>query len=383
MAHLAHTLTDTQVQIDEFSHSGTSLQSEKTWLYVRIYCPSAMSDDVIMELVHPAVSELRAHHLIEQFFFIRYNEGGNHIRLRVYGKRHVVLGPVRLYLNRQIEQFFAAHGQVVHGPSDNGPDGMDDPCWQPWQPYEIRRPMHSFEYDRYLPELSRYGGTYGLRTSERHFEQSSDTVLRVLAHERAGHGSRHNAALLLMEASLDAFGLSDAEKIEALARQTCYWLRSQWLTIDHVHWFAREYERLRRQLSALLPIGISPAAQCRSRITWGPVVQQWREEVQEIHRELVDLEYQGLLTTSRPALLLFYIHMLCNRLGITPPNEACLAYLMHRHYAEQLDLPAMDFFNSPPAKLDRLIAPMVDSAREDRETMKRLAQLAKMQTATR
>jgi hypothetical protein len=40
--------------------------------------------------------------------------------------------------------------------------------------------------------------------------------------------------------------------------------------------------------------------------------------------------------------LLSYLHMLCNRLGIFPREEACLAYLLHRSYAEQLGLPPLD-----------------------------------------
>ena len=83
--------------------SAPAPRRERTWLYVRIYCPPALHDDAILHLIQPAVDELKARGRIERAFFIRYNEGGNHLRLRVLGRREDVLRHARNYLNQQIE----------------------------------------------------------------------------------------------------------------------------------------------------------------------------------------------------------------------------------------------------------------------------------------
>jgi|GEM_PF-3625048 thiopeptide-type bacteriocin biosynthesis protein len=380
MANVVLTPAPARAWIKRNLYSSTRPPRAHTWLYVRIYCPPAMNDDVILHLIRPAISELRAQNLIARFFFIRYCEGGNHIRLRVYGRHHIVLGPVRMYLNEQIERFFAERGYILNGPSDPGPDGMDDLLWQPWQPHGVQRPVVSYEYDRYLPETSRYGGREGLHISERHFEQSSAIAFRILEHERAGHGTRQNAALLLMEAATDAFGLSPEEKVTAFARQSCYWIRSRWLTINDAHWFNREYERFRRPLSLLIPHTNQTSIEHRGRVTWSSIVQQWHREMAEIYQELLSIQRQGRLITPISTLLLFYTHMLCNRLGITPPYEACLAYLLHRHYAEQSGLPILDFLTTPTEKLDELIAPMVAASHEDRQAIEQIIALLQRTT---
>ena len=195
---------------------------DHTWLYVRIYCHPKMSDDIILHILRPVEKELRKRGLITQFFFIRYIEGGYHLRVRFYGTRQALLHSSRTYINTQISQFFAQCGNVIDEPYDQGPDGMDDAQWQPWQPHKVQRPMPSYEYDRYDPETDRYGGPDGLLISEQHFQQSSYTAFRILEHERMGLGPRQNAMLLLMEATAAAFGFSDRQKLDAFGRQFAY-----------------------------------------------------------------------------------------------------------------------------------------------------------------
>ncbi|MFA6275596.1 MAG: thiopeptide-type bacteriocin biosynthesis protein [Pedobacter sp.] len=51
------------------------------WLYYEIYCHPRRGDQLLVEYIRPF---LKVHHqLIEKCFFIRYNENGEHIRLRI------------------------------------------------------------------------------------------------------------------------------------------------------------------------------------------------------------------------------------------------------------------------------------------------------------
>lgn len=353
--------------------SAPAPRRERTWLYVRIYCPPALHDDAILHLIQPAVDELKARGRIERAFFIRYNEGGNHLRLRVLGRREDVLRHARNYLNQQIEAFFAAHGEIVAGPLDTGPDGMDDPRWSPRQPYSVQRPLYSYEYDRYIPEYNRYGGGLGLLVSERHFDASSHITFQVLARARRFRGSRQTAALFLMVGACAAFGMSDEEKVDAFARQSCYWVRSRLLTPTHMRWFDETYQRQQETLRRLFSLAQPSAVESRSGAFWLPIVEQWQRNLSATYDELLALKRQGKLEAPLSVVALFYIHMLCNRLGILPPEEACLAYILHRHYAEQLGQSPLDFLNTSEDELDEAIAPMMSLALADRETVKRLS----------
>jgi thiopeptide-type bacteriocin biosynthesis protein len=335
-------LDSTAMHVGGWSSLDSCLPSRSTWLYVRIYCPAAMSDDIVLHLMRPLEMELRAREYITRFFFIRYLEGGYHLRLRFYGERQALSGPVRARLNEEIARYFSERGYAVNEPLDWGPDGMDDPHWQPLLPPDARRPTPSYEYDRYDPEVERYGGQQGLLVSEEHFQQSSYTAFAVIEHERAGHGPRQNAALLLMEAAAEAFGMDDRQKLDAFGRQFSYWVPSLWVTAEHLHQFAGEYDRFRSHLCRLLPTSRSMAAEHRSRTTWHSIVYRWRAEMSSLYHQLTALERRGALQVPPPDLLLSYLHMLCNRLGIFPREEACLAYLLHRSYAEQLGLPPLD-----------------------------------------
>ncbi|MEA9415085.1 thiopeptide-type bacteriocin biosynthesis protein [Flavobacterium sp. PL02] len=52
------------------------------WLYYKIYCGHYSADLVLAESILPIVNELVQKGLIVQWFFIRYNDPNNHLRLR-------------------------------------------------------------------------------------------------------------------------------------------------------------------------------------------------------------------------------------------------------------------------------------------------------------
>jgi len=53
----------------------------KEWLYFEIYCHQQRSDQILTEVIAPFLSTYTG--LVKSWFFIRYNENGNHIRFRV------------------------------------------------------------------------------------------------------------------------------------------------------------------------------------------------------------------------------------------------------------------------------------------------------------
>lgn len=312
-------------------------QDTEDWLYVRISCQPAEADSVLLDLVAPLAQRLWEQHLLRQGFFIRYFEGGHHLRVRFFGEQRNLLGPVRAQIDERICAYFAGSQPRVSGPLDQGPEGIGDRSWQPRYATNTPRPFPSYEYQRYEPEVERYGGPQGLRVSEQHFAFSSALALRIIAREREGNGSRRNAALLLLNASAESFQL-DAEQRAASFEQ--FYLRRRalaWRTPPDESNLEQEYMRNRAQLGLLLPDDPRTPIH-RGRAAWLALVEEWQNQVGETHKLLQHLQEQKQLSTPLIVMLSAYIHMLCNRLGIYPREEAYLCYLLYRTYTERLAL---------------------------------------------
>jgi thiopeptide-type bacteriocin biosynthesis protein len=54
------------------------------WLYYKIYCGSYSADVVLIESILPIVEELQQRNLIDQWFFLRYHDPKNHLRVRFH-----------------------------------------------------------------------------------------------------------------------------------------------------------------------------------------------------------------------------------------------------------------------------------------------------------
>lgn len=54
------------------------------WLYYKIYCGSYSADAVLIESILPIAKELQKRKLIDHWFFIRYNDPKNHLRVRFH-----------------------------------------------------------------------------------------------------------------------------------------------------------------------------------------------------------------------------------------------------------------------------------------------------------
>ena len=309
-----------------------SPSSASTWLYLCLYCSPSTSEEFLATILGPAEKRLREQSLIERFFFIRYLEGGYHLRIRFFGTRAHLLTSVRAHLNEQIREFFAERDYTIGEPLDDGPNGMEDDLWLPHSAPQTSRPIPSYEYNRYEPEVERYGGEVGLLLSEDHFQQSSYVAMRVMEYEQIGRRSRYNAIFLLMQAAFEAF---HRDILTGFQRQFTYWASSVWVTPQHQQQYTKEFARYKSTLAHLFhqKEPISP-----SKAVWQHIVEPWHREMCQLYLHLCTLSDQGLLSTPITDLLVYYLHMLCNRLGVLPSEEACLAYMAYMSYCEQTEL---------------------------------------------
>ena len=285
-------------------------------------------------------------------FFLRYADGGYHVRLRLQGERSTLQQRVRPFLDNAISRFFLQEQDAL----------------RLTLPETSTAALRAGEWVRdanYEPEYAKYGGHHGIPVSEAHFGVSSDVAIEVISAEKQQLLRRTTAAIDLINLLLHAFTPHRAEHAFILKAYTGYWLTQIYgKNADAVYKkmessFQRQRPVLRKRLYSETNTLHSPQLQ--------PLFDGWRTHCNSTVQALVELEQNGVLPdrigarsphgqqllhgvptitrTPNVALLLLpnYLHMLNNRLGITPLKEAQLTHLMYRTIESEHGIAVNDY----------------------------------------
>jgi thiopeptide-type bacteriocin biosynthesis protein len=299
-----------------------SSSSDREWLGVHLsfdgWIYGGTCDRVLVELVAPLVVAVRGRCLAERYFFVRYGEGGPHIRLRFLGRRDVLVGEVLPLVVRTCRAF-ALPGGVT-------------PRMAP-----------------YAPEYERYGGPDGVALAERCFEASSDAAIVLLGGMRPGdQRARFAQSLFTTLAMAHAFC---RDRMEAAAFVREYGTRYLGVIArrDDAHAtlraaFAEGYER---QASRVHPY----VEECWGRLcraeSLSAALDPWVAHLRELR-----VAFEGLARAGRLALpdgspgrhsamrriVPSYLHMMNNRVGVGIPHEAYLATVIASALTEPVSM---------------------------------------------
>jgi adenosylmethionine-8-amino-7-oxononanoate aminotransferase len=311
----------------------------KTWLSTHIYYNKDL-DQLLVDGLDPLIMQFRKEKKIEDFFFIRYWNGGPHIRLRL----GLTGGGQDLQqeLTRGLQAYFAKH------PSDEFPveryreqaarmgrveeraTGMiDDPRFS----LDMAEPLHAmntFEFRDYAYDSFRFGGENGRVISEDHFIKSSKLALTLVLLTPDQRGIRLTIALHLAAAAMVVMDLPAAESVELLQglREGFRLLLSDEPSpLGAVPGFATyeqewaDFDPLRQRLrgSSHIP-GMS--------VDIKDLIRLWENEFSLRWKQLHDVFAKGELEREPRYLFLDYIHLMNNRLGLTPLEESYIYYLV-------------------------------------------------------
>ncbi|HEX8328331.1 MAG TPA: lantibiotic dehydratase [Hymenobacter sp.] len=259
------------------------------WLYYKLYCGQLVADRVLLDVLRPLAADLCSRGLIDTWFFIRYADPDNHLRVRWH-----VAAPSRL-------------GEVVGLVSEylaavSGPSGV-------WK----------IQADTYNRELERYGRR-SIGATEMLFGYQSQALLAHMAQADA-EGTLPGLwlwGLTALDELLTAFGYPLARKLALLAR-----LRAA---------FAQEFgmtKALRQQLDAKYR-----TQRAAMQLALGEAEAPPAPELAAAVQPLLALEAAGELEVPLDELLASYAHMLLNRLlpAEARLHELVLYDFLHRHY---------------------------------------------------
>jgi thiopeptide-type bacteriocin biosynthesis protein len=267
-------------------------------------------DEVLLDVVDRFFAECAGAGWIDRYFFIRYFEGGPHIRVRVRGDAEILDEHVAPLLSRRA-------GSALR-----------------WVPYQ--------------PETERYGGTEGLELAECLFQESTRAALLITRNIDGDRSARLGKVLLSMIVFVYVFTRKP---------QNAY-LYSRDYARNYLRTVARE-EDAARPLTSAFDVGYSRQAELLSAVildAWErleenagifPALDDYRLALEETRSRLESLLGAGRLATmAGPVTNMWqaihwigasYLHMMNNRLGASVPEEAYLAHLI----ARTLDSPAV------------------------------------------
>ncbi|MBV9773857.1 MAG: hypothetical protein JO040_07900 [Gemmatimonadetes bacterium] len=279
-------------------------------------------DRLVTELVRPTVADLLREGEIGSFYFVRYNLGGPHVRLRLK-PGHGRAGSVDARVRRAAAEFFQRRPssepvaeEVIRRQnrgivaSDPLSGGVADEVF----------PDNTLEEFPPLFEVERYGGPRLFRHSLDFFTLSSVEALHFLSGlADPSAGQRLSGAFRLCVRQAWGFARDDAEFTELLS------YASRIFTHDLLARFAeRGDEAFERQRDAYTRLLRDELALCAG--TGGPGgPPAITVGARRLAREIRKLDDAGRWTVAASQL-----HMTANRLGLLNPEELYLGRILWR-----------------------------------------------------
>lgn len=298
-------------------------------IHVFLFDPSA-GEACLLDDVMPALRGLLAEGRVSGWFFLRYWEGGPHLRVRLTG-----LGQEdrrRLLEDLQAKVALRRSATVITRDEYYGQHAFDgepvDVDALPWygdgQVVEIE----------YVPETVRYGGPEALRLSERMFRTSSELAVGLISATRDDFGKRMSAAFVLMVA-VAGVARNDGIGMTVFCEQyAAMWSRHS----EHSRGAAATElpPPSRGQVAAVAEmLSGRPSSSAFAR-RWYDALSQFREQLERLGQEgrlVSPMDGEPALTPERIehaiiAILWSQLHMLNNRLAILPAQEVVLARMV-------------------------------------------------------
>jgi hypothetical protein len=284
-------------------------------------------DDLLAMAVAPLVAELAREGLAANWFFLRYWDGGPHLRLRVLPTRPAGSAEVTELIRRRFSHFFlhhpAAEQMTQQAYARIAPSLAR---WEQLDTYQVElRPSQTLAFIGYRREHHRYGHGTAIEAVERHFGESSKIALRVLT-VGVSLDQRITAACAMLLLTWFSCQPDPAQLAQWLADDPRQLRESEKATPQTV-----DLARRMRALSALA----STSTRTGTLVDWARSVSALRDCLAaEIASGAFDAPRRGwegpsaIRGTDPPsraaAVLDICAHLICNRLGLPLATESAL-----------------------------------------------------------
>jgi len=276
------------------------------WLFAKIYASPSHIDRLLIEHIKPLVEDALASEEADGWFFIRYADPHQHLRLRFHGRPQVLMARLLPRLRECLER--QQQGRL-------------------WR----------VQLDTYERELERYGGLAGVGIAERLFQFDSELVLTLLSaiSDRLGADVRWRLGFLSVDTLLEGLGLDMSARRALLNSMGEGQERKFTVNQRYKKLLSEKFRGERQCLEALLATTARDREfpeQARSALA------RFTEQLKTVRAELEGAQQAGRLTKSIAELAGSYVHMHLNRLFRSAANaqEMVLYDFLARTYDSQL-----------------------------------------------
>lgn len=245
------------------------------WIYVKIYASPSASEAILANNIGPIISEAQEMGRIRRWFFIRYDEGGHHLRIRLLCSDNesetLLSNKLRASLSYLVDQKLAS----------------------------------SIQFDTYLREVTRYGGIGGIQFAEEIFHSDSEYVLGAITSgvPYLVDNERWLTALIGIDRLCSDFELTLSGKLDLMANLRNF-SRSEFQAEGPMrHHISRQFiERRNLIVATLLEEKIATSLVIRSR------------SIHDTVKRIKSAIAEDQIARTLPDLLSSYIHMHVNRI---------------------------------------------------------------------
>jgi len=318
------------------------------WLGLHLFYHDDL-DRPIAGWVYPLVQRLQREQQIERFFFIRYWQGGPHLRLRLLPSEGADPEALAALASESGGAFSAAQPAAATMSLEDYLRSTEQ--LSRWEYGADQRlpfyPNNSVQRIAYQPEHQRYGGPAALAQVEQHFHESSALVAGLIAQ---GVSRKRRVGMVLGTMLL---GLAEWDRDPAVLLRFFRFSAERWMELfgDEAPRYQAEFEQryqqqteLRTSLAGLLERDL-PAEEPHSPLGL------WVGSVRALRRRLAQVaQTDGLAVALPPSLaegppatladrqamriMLECLHMHNNRLQVVLAEEAYLTFLIQRILAD-------------------------------------------------
>lgn len=303
------------------------LNDQLAWKAIHIYLPHSHHTSFLCEVILPA---LREENLLDNFFFLRYWQGGPHLRLRLRLPLNSDGDQTLRRILAELERGLPLFSVTDYDEYNQGLLMQEELARLEGETPHKAQPIGSIVISPYEPEYHKYGGKFGVEIAEEVFCKSSLTVFDFFKNKPSTLKERHvliGEAAQIITMFLHGAGLTLRQSIDFLQKYEDWWrhyapqpLQDSW---------PRLYTGVSRQVQKMCTdLWINNQTENIFHEISSNATNQARL-VSNSHPNL-DLHEIRLDGTDFSGCLSNYIHTTNNRLGLVPAGEGMVAYLVRR-----------------------------------------------------
>jgi thiopeptide-type bacteriocin biosynthesis protein len=252
------------------------------WLYIKLYGGPAAIDEILTTAIHPLVRNLTQFKTMSRWFFVRYSDPQQHVRIRFNGTPDV--------LSKEVTPLVL----------------------ETFNPFLSSGVLWNIEVDTYQREVERYGGVKGVLAAEDIFFADSEAVLDILRELEGDQGldTRWRIAIMGIDQLLADFGLDQQAKREAVSQWSEISLAKFKVDISGRRQLGDRFRIERRKLESLLD-----TREHSGELNFACQAFQRRSaRIAETCDTLRHLSIEGRLAVNFIDLISSYVHMHVNRM---------------------------------------------------------------------